>query len=73
MADKYDKTEKLVRQNTGFIISENQRAIDHLAKVQPALERGDTRTAKYNTTAAETHTDRAQRAAKTIEERTRKP
>lgn len=65
-------TDKTVRQNTGFIKAESQRARDDLQRSAEFSAAGNERQAKSFLTRANTHMERVNKAAQTIMDKTSK-
>jgi hypothetical protein len=64
-------SDKLIRQNSGFIKAEAQRAQEDLARSKEFRAAGNERAAKAFQTRADTHMGRVEKAAATILNRTK--
>ncbi|MGC2857831.1 hypothetical protein ACM64Y_20395 [Novispirillum sp. DQ9] len=64
-------SDKLIRQNTGFIKAEAKRAQEDLERAKEFRDAGNDRAAKAFQTRADTHMGRVEKAASTILNRTK--
>jgi hypothetical protein len=64
-------TDKIVRQNAGFIAAESRRAQEHLERSRQLEAEGNERAAKALQTRASNEMKRVEKAATTIKDRTK--